>query len=153
MAHIHEKIDFIAEVFVVHGGAVLLRRHEKYRIWIGVGGHVELDEDPIEAAVREVKEEVGLDVILVDTRICKVEEPGQRELIPPIGVNRHKVTDTHEHVALYYVATSKTDNVIPENKDDEWKWCREKDIDQLDNVPANTRCYAKEALRLVGGER
>ena len=33
--------------------------HDK---WIGVGGHLEKDETPDQAAIREVKEETGLDV-------------------------------------------------------------------------------------------
>ena len=59
MPHIHEKIDFTAEVFIVHHNRVLLRLHDKYNIWLSVGGHIELNEDPMEAAIREVKEEVG----------------------------------------------------------------------------------------------
>jgi len=55
MPHIHDKIDFTVEVFVVHQKAVLLRRHDKYKIWLSVGGHIELDEDPNQAAIREVK--------------------------------------------------------------------------------------------------
>ena len=30
--------------------------------WIGVGGHLEIDETPVDALKREVKEETGLDV-------------------------------------------------------------------------------------------
>ena len=56
MPHIHEKIDFTVGVFVVHKNKVLLRKHDKYHLWLDVGGHVELNEDPTEAAVREVKE-------------------------------------------------------------------------------------------------
>lgn len=37
MAHIHEKIDYTATVLVVCDGKVLLRKHDKYGIWIGVG--------------------------------------------------------------------------------------------------------------------
>jgi 8-oxo-dGTP pyrophosphatase MutT (NUDIX family) len=40
--------------------------HDKYKIWAHVGGHIELDEDPNEAVLREIKEEVGLDVKLYD---------------------------------------------------------------------------------------
>lgn len=64
MPHIHDKIDFCSETFVVYKGTILLRKHDKNKIWRSVGGHIELDEDPNEAAVREVKEEVGLDVVL-----------------------------------------------------------------------------------------
>lgn len=30
--------------------------------WIGVGGHIEIDETPLQAMVREAKEEADLDV-------------------------------------------------------------------------------------------
>jgi len=62
MPHIHEKIDFTAEVFIVHHNRVLLRLHDKYNIWLSVGGHIELNEDPMEAAIREVKEEVNIEI-------------------------------------------------------------------------------------------
>ncbi|MFM2374525.1 MAG: hypothetical protein RLZZ234_520, partial [Candidatus Parcubacteria bacterium] len=50
MPHIHEKIDYTADVFIVHENKVLLRMHEKYHTLLAVGGHVELDEDPAAAA-------------------------------------------------------------------------------------------------------
>ena len=59
MPHIHKLIDFTVEVFIVHKHKVLLRRHDKYKKWLSIGGHIELHEDPVEAAIREVKEEVG----------------------------------------------------------------------------------------------
>ena len=62
MPHVHEKIDFTSEVFIDYKNKVLLRKHEKYGIWHSVGGHVELDEDPNQAALREVKEEVNLEI-------------------------------------------------------------------------------------------
>ena len=43
MSHIHEKIDFTAEVLVVFNGKVLLRMHNIYKMWLSVGGHVELE--------------------------------------------------------------------------------------------------------------
>jgi len=54
MPHIHDKIDFTVEVFIVHNNKVLLRKHDKYKIWLSVGGHIELNEDPNQAAIRDV---------------------------------------------------------------------------------------------------
>ena len=66
MPHIHEKIDFTSEVFIVYQDKVLLRIHDKYGRWLSIGGHIELDEDPVQAAIREAKEEVGLDIEIED---------------------------------------------------------------------------------------
>lgn len=39
---------------------VLLIMHGKYKIWVAPGGHVDHDEIPLEAAIRETEEEVGV---------------------------------------------------------------------------------------------
>ena len=57
MAHIHEKIDFTVAIFVVHAGKILLIHHRKLNKWLPLGGHIELDEDPEQAAVREARED------------------------------------------------------------------------------------------------
>ena len=146
MPHIHEKIDFVVEVFVVHKDKVLLRLHDKYKIWLSIGGHVELNEDPNQAALREVKEEVGLEVKLYDeNQIFKHEERGNKQLIPPIALGRHDINPTHEHVVHIYFATSDTDTVIPEKVDDQWRWVTKSEINQMD-LRAEIAFYAKEAL-------
>lgn len=106
MAHIHEKIDFTASVYIVRDNKVLLLMHKKLHIWLPPGGHIELDEDPNEAALREAKEETGLDVELVGTAISYDSPYKARELIPPRFLNRHYFDDTrtHEHVDLCYLA-------------------------------------------------
>ncbi len=150
MPHIHEKIDFVVEVFVVHKNKVLLRLHEKYKIWLSVGGHIELDEDPNQAALREVKEEVGLDVVLYDkNQLFKNKEDGNKQLIPPIALGRHDISDIHEHVVSIYFATSDTDGVIPEKADDQWKWLTEEELSSVDLRP-DILFYAREALRRLG---
>ncbi|TSC74044.1 MAG: NUDIX hydrolase [Parcubacteria group bacterium Gr01-1014_33] len=145
MPHIHDKIDFTAEVFVVYQDKVLLRKHDKYKMWLGVGGHIELDEDPNQAAVREVKEEVGLDVVIADDRRqFQREEKDYRELIPPQFLNRHRVSDTHEHITLTYFARANTDKVIlPNNheKSDEIKWFTREELEKNEYGIAEAICY------------
>ena len=145
MAHIHEKVDFTVEVFIVCEGKVLLRKHDKYGIWLSVGGHIELDEDPNQAALREVKEEVGLDIKLFDTREYFGDEK-IKELIAPVSMNRHRISDSHEHVTLMYFARSTTSVVVPEKPTDEWKWCSKEDIAAMSDLVSDIRFYANMAL-------
>lgn len=113
-----------------------------------MGGHIELDEDPVEAAVREIKEEVGLDVTMYDNRVIQSDKVNKM-LINPIGMGRHRISETHEHIGLIYFAKSDSDEVIPEKRNDEWKWCSEVDLDTLD-LQTNVREFAKLALRTLG---
>lgn len=148
MPHINERMDLTVEVFVVFNGKVLLRKHDKYGIWLSVGGHIEPDEDPNQSAVREVKEEVGLEVELVDTREYKGDAK-VKELIAPIAMNRHSISDTHEHVVLIFFAKATSDVVIPEKPTDEWKWCTKKDIDAMSGLQGNIVFYGKKAIEVA----
>ncbi|HEY1717151.1 MAG TPA: NUDIX domain-containing protein [Verrucomicrobiae bacterium] len=101
MAHIHEKIDFTVAIFVVHDGKILLVHHRKLDKWLPLGGHIELDEDPEQAALREAKEESGLDVELLGER-PPTTSPGTRALIAPRFLDIHRINETHEHIGLIY---------------------------------------------------
>jgi 8-oxo-dGTP pyrophosphatase MutT (NUDIX family) len=106
MAHIHKKIDFTVAIFVVHDGKILLIHHRKLDKWLPLGGHIELDEDPEQAALREAKEESGLDVELLGER-PPTTSPGTRALIAPRFLDIHRINETHEHIGLIYWARPK----------------------------------------------
>ncbi len=153
MPHIHEKIDFTVEVFLVYGNTVLLRKHDKYKIWLSVGGHVELDEGPNQAAVREAKEEVGIDIVLTgDTP--HFEEPGNfRELTAPRFLNRHRINETHEHVTMVYFAKSPTNKIRQGRTEisDETRWFTARDlINPRYGLREDIRFYAEKALAELG---
>ena len=107
MAHIHEKIDFTVAIFVVHDEKILLIHHRQLDKWLPLGGHIELDEDPEQAASREAREESGLDVELLGER-PPTTGPGTRALIAPRFLDIHRISDTHEHIGMIYWARPKT---------------------------------------------
>ena len=74
--------------------------------WLPLGGHIELDEDPEQAALREAKEESGLDVELLGER-PPTTSPGTRALIAPRFLDIHRINDTHEHIGMIYWARPK----------------------------------------------
>ena len=51
---------FTATGFVVHRGRVALHWHPKVKAWLPPGGHIEANEDPVQAVLREIEEETGL---------------------------------------------------------------------------------------------
>jgi 8-oxo-dGTP pyrophosphatase MutT (NUDIX family) len=55
---------FTATTYIVHGTKVLLHFHKKLNMWLAIGGHVEENELPEEAALREIVEEAGLVAVL-----------------------------------------------------------------------------------------
>jgi 8-oxo-dGTP pyrophosphatase MutT (NUDIX family) len=52
---------FTATTYVVNDGATVLHDHKRLDLWLAPGGHIDRDELPHEAALREVREETGLD--------------------------------------------------------------------------------------------
>jgi 8-oxo-dGTP pyrophosphatase MutT (NUDIX family) len=51
---------FTVSGFVVEGDGTLLHWHKKLQLWLPPGGHIDPDEDPVQAVVREVLEETGI---------------------------------------------------------------------------------------------
>lgn len=157
MAHIHDRIDFCVEVFIVNNGRVLLRMHDKHKIWLSVGGHVELDEDFNQAAIREVKEEVGLDITLWDSRKWpENSDEHYKELIPPLSMGRHPSATAdkpmHEHVVAVYIGIAESDAVAIQyegDRSDEWRWFTRKELDTVE-LRTNVRNYAIFALETLG---
>lgn len=149
MPHLHEKIDFTSEVFIVYKDKVLLRIHDKLQTWLSVGGHIELDEDPNEAAIREVKEEVGLDVVLDDSLLPKKENDHTKDLIPPYYLNRNRITPTHEHITFVYFAKANTDKLqetAGQEKSEKCYWFTKEDLEKQKDIWPNVKFYALKAL-------
>lgn len=149
MPHIHEKIDWTVDVLIVHEDKVLLRKHDKYKVWLMVGGHIELDEGPTEAALREVKEEVGLDVELIGAVPQISEGDGYREVLAPAFMNIHRINDTHEHLALVYFARALSTEITQGEGEisDGIKWFTKEELDDPQyGLKETIKHYAKAAL-------
>lgn len=152
MPHIHTEIDFTVEVFIVHNHRVLLRYHDKYNVWLGAGGHVELNEDPNQTAVREAKEETGLEVVLDDSLLTHREHTStDQELIPPHFLHRHRIHDHHEHVAHVYFARSKSDSLLNEGREASkaMRWFSAQEIQDSEEITERVRVWALKALEVV----
>ena len=135
---------FTVAVFVVRDGKVLLHWHRKLGMWLPPGGHIERDELPDEAAVREVLEESGVDVELVGERREDVEDPVQ--LHRPAGVQLENIGPGHQHIDLIYFARPKgTSDIRDEYAADRVGWYASEDWDGM-AVNAEVRGWCERAL-------
>ena len=151
MAHIHEKIDFTVAIFIVHEGRVLLIHHRNLNKWLPVGGHIELDEDPEMAAVREAKEESGFDIELIGER-PPTSGNGTRALIAPRFLDIHYISTTHEHIGMMYWARPKTGQLtLASAEHHDIRWCSSEELDALQPpMDQAVKWYCRKALEEMG---
>lgn len=153
MAHLFYDLDFTVSVFIVHDETVLLVHHRKLGRWLPVGGHIEIGENPEQAALREAWEESRLEIELVGARPPR-EFPGTTILTAPSYLDVHDISGDHRHIGLIYFARAETGEVrLAESEHHDIRWFSRADLaDPAFAVPDAIQFYAGEALdRLAGG--
>lgn len=107
------KLDLVVASYIMHADKLLLIHHSKLDKWLPVGGHINPNETPDEAIVREVKEETSLDITLFGIPAHQKKE-NIEVLARPFYVNVHSVGD-HDHCCFYYLSTIFNPNTITIN--------------------------------------
>jgi 8-oxo-dGTP pyrophosphatase MutT (NUDIX family) len=95
---------FTATGFVVKGDRTLLHWHKRHQQWMPPGGHIEPDEDPVQAVLREVREETGVEAeVIPTTPDFPFQVPGQIQ--PPYTILIEDIPEPgqpHQHIDLIY---------------------------------------------------
>ena len=149
---------FTATVYLVHDGAIALHEHPKLGIRIPPGGHVDRDELPHEAGLREAREETGLDPTLVDDT-AQVDAPAGETLPAPrhtmlYDINVHDDgTVGHQHIDSVFFAAAESRDIDPDGDDEvgphAWEWYSPEDLRESE-VDSDTTQIGIEAIEVVG---
>lgn len=138
---------FTATTFIVHEAKVLLHVHPKQHLWLPPGGHIERDELPHVAALREVEEETGFTVTLHSEEwaqnLSRVMKCG---VVPqPAFILIEDINQFHQHVDFTYFAQllELPRSGAPLN---DFSWFALHDL-IMENVPENVRQGADQAIR------
>lgn len=129
---------------------VLLHKHKKLNIWIGIGGHVEEDENPVQTVLREVKEETNLGVKLIfEKSLLKTKDV--EELITPQTIIEEKIPlyksePAHFHIDHIYFAFCKNPKKIKMSED--YRWLSNVDLKKND-LEIEVQTYARKAIDKV----
>ena len=142
---------FTATTFVVYQNKVLLHRHKRCGAWLPAGGHIDRDELPEEAAVREVKEETGLDVELYNPdAVLFATDDEARQLHRPMHLLLENINPYHQHIDFIYYATAVSNDLNPAlGETNQLQWFT---LAQLQNtaMPTNVQVCAREAHTQLG---
>lgn len=100
--------QFCASVYIIHRDQVLLLWHKKLQKWLPAGGHLEPNELPSEAAIREAFEETGYEIELLSFDPLTIKEPNARSFPRPFHclleeIPPYKDTPAHQHIDFVYV--------------------------------------------------
>lgn len=142
--------DFTVAVFVVHNRHVLLHLHPKIGLWLPPGGHIDAPELPDEAAVREVREEAGIEIALVGERGVELNGTGMpMQLVRPEGIQLETITADHQHIDLIYFARVEDAPLaaLPEVLAP-MRWLQESDFNEI-ALNEEVTAWAKRALATI----
>jgi len=102
--------QFTATVYILDkdNKKVLLIHHKKLGKWLPPGGHIDPNETPPEAAIREAKEETGLDVELIKQENIWIDRLNAKSLIRPYlclleEIPAHGDQPAHQHIDQIFV--------------------------------------------------
>ncbi len=128
---------FSVAIFARHGGAILLVRHRRLGTWLPVGGEIEPGETPLEAAVRELREETGLAGRFPPGLGVDGTPPGL------IGYEEHPAGSKGLHLNFAFVADVDSRRLVPCDEWSEARWVV--DTGEID-CPENVRQLVRIAL-------
>ena len=142
------KTDLVIAAFLIYNNKVLLIYHKKLERWIPPGGHIEKNETPDEAVKRELKEELKLEVEILNRNDVPIGGNIIKQLAVPFYVNVHKVDD-HNHCCFFYLCKPKNPEKIKINKSElkNFKWFSPEELNQ-EHVLPDVRNIAMKAFEL-----
>ncbi len=143
---------FTATGFIARRGCVALHWHAKVEAWLPPGGHIEPNEDPAQAVVREALEETGLAVEIMPTApVLRLDYPQQ--VHPPFTIMIEDIDDPvegfHQHIDMIYFCRPASESGALA---DGWRWVSRRALERGDSLRTadGAECPPPEDVRLLG---
>ena len=131
-------IEQTASAYVFEGERVLLIHHGKLGKWFGPGGHCEAGELPHQTAIREVKEETGLEIELMhDERVWITPQFNGSSIPRPAfmlleNIPAYKEVPPHFHLDFVFIARRVGGELKPNDELAGIGWYTHEEIRELE---------------------
>ena len=123
-------------VYAIDGDEVLLHRRVKdpnKGLWVAPGGKLEPEESPVECAVREMREESGLEL---------------RDLVLRGIMTEVSPRPDYQWITFIFAATHWSGELTPAAGVGEFRWVRTREVFELE-IPPTDRIFFARVIRLA----
>jgi 8-oxo-dGTP pyrophosphatase MutT (NUDIX family) len=126
---------------------VLMIHHNIYNTWAWTGGHADGNNNMLEVALKEAKEETGISKVWPLTK-----EIISIDIIPVYGhVKNGKYVSSHLHLNISYIliADENEELILNEYETSDVGWVKTNNLDQYSNEPYLIKIYNKIISRAI----
>jgi 8-oxo-dGTP pyrophosphatase MutT (NUDIX family) len=132
--------------FIFNEDKLLLVFHKKMQKWMHVGGHVEENELFDEALKREIMEETGLKIDIIDAHQLNIDY--DKRLAAPLFVQGNEKNGKKDISIDYVCKVKENSSVKLQNEElEDYKWVTMQELDSINTFEVLKK-LAKEAYTI-----
>lgn len=129
------------------GRVLMLQRQDDPNFWQSVTGSIEEGELPLETAMREVKEETGIDIVAEQLALTDCQHQVKFEIFPQF---RHKYAPDVTHNTEHWFLLALPDEMVPRLSEHlAFHWLDAKQAQKLTASPNNAEAIERFLMPIL----